>query len=497
MTSHPTSLVQTKLGEIQGRVVDSVYQFLGVPYAKPPTGERRFRAPEPLDPWDGVLHATRLGSAAPQPARQEGSPLPTRNVVCDEDCLFLNIYSPGTDTARRPVLVWIHGGSYTTGSGNSYNGASFATEGDIVVVALNYRLGALGFMELGHLDPELAGSQNNGIRDQIAALQWVHEHIEQFGGDPDQVTISGESAGAGSVVAILASPSADHLYHQAISQSAPAAFMATDTDFADAVIGQLGGSLDDLRAADAATILDAQSAVSTQMAKGLTTKLFGHRLGGLRPALDSHTITRTPIETVAAAGAAAKPLLIGTNSDEGTLFSAYLRKEVSDTELRAAVADHTDDPDAVIGAFAETYGGESNRSLMTRMLTDTMFRTSSLQLADAQTAAGGATFVYLFTWASEGFGGRLGAMHALEIPFVWNQDITPWAPIMGDDEPWPDDLADRMHRAWTAFIHTGNPSHDGIGTWPAYNLDQRPTMEFGDTSDVLDDPLALTRAAWV
>ena len=236
-TATPPPVV-TSLGALQGRIRDGVHEFLGVPYAAPPIGDLRFRPPQPPIPWDGTRSATRLGASAPQIERDPDSPLPATGYATNEDCLFLNVYTPAPDNAARPVLIWIHGGSYMTGRGATVDGGPFARNGDIVVVSINYRLGLLGFMELGHLDPELAGSHNNGIRDQIAALRWVHDNIAVFGGDPTRVTIAGESAGAGSVMAILASPEADDLYHQAISQSAPAAFMPPSTALAQGALGQ-------------------------------------------------------------------------------------------------------------------------------------------------------------------------------------------------------------------------------------------------------------------
>jgi para-nitrobenzyl esterase len=493
-TEQPTA-VQTSLGAIQGSLRDNVHQFRGIRFAQAPTGDLRFRAPVPVEPWDGVLAATTFGNTSPQPARLPGNPLPARAIRNDEDCLFLNVYTPATDDQRRPVLVWIHGGAYTAGSGDAYDGTPFCRQGDMVVVTVNYRLGVLGFMELGHLDPTLAGSQNNGIRDQIAALQWVHDHIAAFGGDPDRVTICGESAGAGSVAALLGSPGADHLYHQAIAQSAPVSFAPTSSAHADKIVEAAGG-LEALKNASIDEILAAQTGVAEAAAAGRHVVLIGDGRPGLHPALDAHTVTRNPIDAVAELGPDSKPLMLGTNVDEGTLFSMYLPKGITDEEMLTALAGHTSNPAGVAGAFRKTYPDETPRQLMTRMLTDTMFRTGSLQLADAQSEAGGTVYNYLFTWASEGFGGRLGSMHALEIPFVWNGDLTAWAPIMGEGEPWPTDLSDRMHPAWISFVQTGNPSHAAIGEWPTHNVQSRLTMEFGVTSSVLEDPFGLTRAAW-
>lgn len=490
--------VVTKLGAIRGRERNGIQQFLGIPYAAPPTGSARFRAPAPPTPWGGTRDATALGASAPQPPPIEGNPLPRREVRWDEDCLFLNVYTPAADARRRPVLVWIHGGAYVQGSGDLYDGTSFAERGDIVVVTVNYRLGAFGFMELGHLDPALTGSQNNGIRDQIASLRWVRDHIACFGGDPDCVTVSGESAGAGSVMALLAAPEADDLFHRAIAQSAPAGFGALEPGAAERYLEALGGDgIDTLRTATADEILDAQKklAAASQARTGIS--LFGNGGPGHRPVIDGHTVTRSAVEAVEIAGENGRPILIGTNLDEGTLFSFHLPKDVTDQQMRAAVAAHTDEPDAVLAAFAEAHPDASNRRRMVHMNGDTMFRTPSLRVVDAQVDSGGPpVFVYLFTWKSQGFGGAMGAMHALEIPFVWNMDRKPWAALLGEGDPAPPDLADRMHEAWIAFTRTGDPNHDGLPAWPAYDTQRRPTMEFGDTIGIVDDPGGDTRASW-
>ena len=501
-------LVKTSLGAIRGRRRSGIEQYLGIRYAQAPVADLRFRAPVAVEAWAGEYAATRLGPAAPQPPRPDGSPLPSRDFSYDEDCLVLNIYTPASDGGRRPVMVWIHGGAYVRGSGDVTDGTSFARLGDIVVVTLNYRLGALGFMELGHLDPTLVGSQNNGIRDQIAALEWVHAHIDRFGGDPDRVTIAGESAGAGSVMALLASPAADELFHQVISQSAPAGFRETQLGAEQALIEALGSSealvappgdsgIERLRSATVADILEAQEAISAAHAPSGAV-LFGNAGRGFRPGVDTHTVTRTAVDAVSAAGAAAKPLLVGTNLDEGTLFSFHLPRSVSDDEIREAVWAHTTSgtqTEAVVRSFAAENPEDDNRQRLVHMQGDTMFRIPSLRVADAQVRAGGGpVYTYLFTWKSAGFDGLMGSMHALEIPFVWNQDLAPWAPLVGDADPG--DLADRMHRAWIAFVRQGNPSHEGIGDWPGYELERRPTMEFGDISKVRDDPRGATRAAW-
>lgn len=496
--------IDTPLGRVQGRERNGTLQFLGIRYGQSTAGANRFRPPVPVEPWDGTLDATRFGASAPQPPRPEESVLPKRDLTISEDCLFLNVFTPAADSAARPVLFWIHGGSYLNGSGDAYGGGSFAATGDIVVVTINYRLGVFGFAELGHLDERYTGSQNNGVLDISAALEWVRDNISAFGGDPEKVTICGESAGAGAVNALLCSPAARPLFHQAISESAPARFGPAGHEFVDdfrielaAVTGEAAASLDDMRSASVDQLLAAQQALLDKGAGELGVTLITSHRRGFRPAIDGLTLTSNPVEAVASDPV---PLLIGTNADEGTLFSLYLPAEISDTELADELTRIGHDADAVISAFRAEYSGETNRELAVRMLGDTLFRNSSLAVADSQADKHGSAcpvFTYLFTWKSQGFGGAFGAMHALEIPFVWNMPLGPWKALLGKDEPWPPDLSDRMHRAWISFVRTGNPSHDGIGEWPPYDTVRRPTMEFGDQSRVLDDPHGVTRAAWL
>jgi len=489
------------MGAMRGRERDGCTQFLGIRYAHPTGGERRFLPPMPVEPWDGIYDATQFGTAAPQAPRAADSVLPKRDLHWDEDCLFLNVYTPAADDAGRPVLFWIHGGSYLNGSGDQYDGSPFANNGDLVVVTINYRLGALGFAELGHLDPTFTGSHNNGIRDMIEALSWVSHNISSFGGDPDRVTICGESAGAGAVNALLASPAAAGLFHQAISESAPARLGHSETTFADRLLDELSPSdrtepigIETLLKAPAEQILRAQAAVLEQSAADLGVALIPADRPGFRPVIDTITVTESP---GSAAGSHPVPLLIGTNLDEGTLFSLHYPAEIDDDLLRRAIDTGGHDADRVVAAFRSDYPQDTNRQLLIHMLGDSLFRTGSLAVADAQVATDTPVWVYLFTWQSQGFNGAFGAMHALEIPFVWNMPLEPWQALLGEGQPWPAGLSDQMHRAWISFVHTGNPNHDDIPDWPRYDTERRPTMEFGDVSSVVADPHGMTRASWL
>ena len=491
--------VTTALGQIEGVDLDGCERYAGIRYAKPPVGDRRFRPPEPVGPWEGVYDATEFGPAAPQPPPLPGSFITSGELRTAEDCLFLNVYTPAADDGRRPVMVWIHGGAYTIGSGDLYDGRTLVRRGDVVVVTLNYRLGVLGWLPLDHLDPSLAGSGNNGIRDQIEALRWVRANISAFGGDPANVTIFGESAGGGSVAALLAAPDAEGLYHKAIIQSgAPAIAPPYKPDLLTTALlealGDPSGGIDAFRTADPDRLVQAQiDTGSIELLGRDRDHAIDGSASGLRPTVDGIVVHSSPAQIVAARGERNVPLLIGTNEDEGTLFSLLLPSDVDDAEIIAALPETITDPQAI----AEAYAGRSNgRRLIIDLMTDAVFLVPSLRLADAQAATSAPVWVYLFTWKTPVFGGLLGATHALELPFVWGAIDDPiWAPFVGEEPPAA--VATAMQDAWLAFARTGDPNTPGGAVaWPRYDSQRRPTLEFGAEVKVVDDPNRTIREVW-
>lgn len=499
-------LATTTAGEISGRFITRgpdgvkdqtpIEAYLGVPFAAAPIGNLRWRPPQPVEPWDGVLECVRPGTAAVQVLRKPGGPLPAQAYDIGEDCLNLNVYTPACDGEKRPVFFWVHGGSYQNGRGASNDGTQLCRDGDMVVVTVNYRMGLLGFIDLAWLDETRAGSHNLGIQDQIAGLRWVRDNIAAFGGDPDQVTICGESAGAGSVLAILASPSADGLYHRVISQSAPAAFGppfdTVSRNFADHVGAS---SIDDLLSLPAAEVLAAQAALldagNRAIAAADPPALPDNAGRGFRPAIDGITVTR---DAARAAGERGVPILIGTNDDEGTMFALHLDRGMTLEGLRAMAAERVGDrADDVIAAYQAEYPGFTPHQIAVQWMGDLRFWTCSLDVADAAADAGTPVHVYRFGWKAQGLGGVFGAMHALEIPFVW-KSMLGWDVAFGTEPP--PDLSDQMHQAWINYVRTGEPSHDGIGEWPAYDTERRPTMRFDEITKLVDDPGAQTHRAW-
>lgn len=493
-------IAQTRLGQIQGREKDGILLFAGIPYAAPPTGPRRFRPPEPHDGWSGVRDARRFGPAAPQP-REEGL---TSNpqVRWDEDCLTLNVSTPALDDGRRPVLVWIHGGGFRTGQGAIpwYDGRSFARRGDIVTVSLNYRLGALGFTHLEALGgADYASSGLCGILDQIAALDWVRKNIAAFGGDPQQVTVAGESAGAMSVGILLGCPAAEGLFQRAILQSGAAhntLDRAEGAAVAERLVATLGvGGLDDLLAVPAEQILDAQVALEHESRQPEFRARNATGLAGMpfQPVRGSDALPHAPIDAVRAGRSSRVRLLVGTNRHEMTLFGLA---DVDDAKLARIAARIFPDGEKALATYHHDWPGATPGELLVAITTDQVFRIPAIRLAEAHSANGGASHHYLFSWESRAFGGRLKATHALEIPFTFHNLDRPGVDLILGPGPRPDALADAMHAAWIAFIRSGDPSCPEVGTWPLYRPGLRKVMELGDRIGLLDDPGAATRELW-
>jgi para-nitrobenzyl esterase len=504
-----TSAVETSGGRVEGRVVEGraeapVQQFRGIPFAAPPVGDLRFRPPQPAEPWAGTLEATRFGPQALQaPSQLEtmfgGTPPPS-----SEDCLTLNIYTPATDGARRPVMVWIHGGAFLTGSGSTpwYNGTSFAAEHDIVVVTVNYRLGAFGFLHLDDIGGEaFGGSGNVGILDQVAALDWVRENIEAFGGDPNNVTVFGESAGAMSVGTLMGLPVAKGLFAKAIPQSG-AAHNARPRDDADAIARDLLAALGldatpagaaRLRELPAEAVLEAQNAVVAK-----------HQAAGLAftPVVDGIVLPEQPIDAIAAGSAAGVRVLIGTNDDEMKLFTALDPESSALDEARlikrvAAAIGDAGRAAQLVTAYRSHRQGATAADIWADLQGDFVFRVPAIRLAEHQSARGDAVYSYLFKWPSPQFGGALGACHALEIPFVWNTLDTGMSQLFtGAVDDATRELATAMHGAWASFARSGTPSAPGLPAWPAYDEARRATMIFDTPCRVEDDPGGVDREAW-
>jgi len=491
-------IASTRSGPVRGREKNGVLLFAGIPYAAPPVGERRFRAPELPDDWREVRDATRFGPAAPQLPGEGllGSPA----VRWDEAaCLTLNVATPACDDAGRPVLVWIHGGGFRTGQAAIpwYDGSSFARNG-VVVASLNYRLGALGFAQLDAIGgSDYSDSGSLGIQDQLAALRWVHDNIASFGGDPARVTIAGESAGAMSVGILLGVAGASGLFRGAIPQSGAAQHVLSRDAAREAArrfAEALGaGSIAELLAATPERILAAQAEVEKLSREGELADSTGMRGMPFIPVTGGATIPEQPLVAIRAGSARGVSVLVGTNADEMTLFGL---PDVDDERLVRVAGRYFADAERAIATYRAERAGASAREIALAMSTDHVFRIPAVRLAEAQAANGAPVWKYWFTWKSRAFGGRLGATHSLEIPFAFNTLDRPGVDAMLGPGERPDALAQTMHAAWTAFVKSGDPSCAATGAWSRYGPDAREVMELGARVGALRDPRAATRALW-
>ena len=499
-----SAIAQTTTGTIEGTEEDGLCVFRGVPFAAPPLGALRFRAPQPVEPWEGVREAKSFGPIALQaanPMLEALLPPPDPVQPQSEDCLFLNVWTPGLDDAARPVMVWIHGGAFTIGSGseNYYDGSNLVSRGDVVVVTINYRLGAFGFLNLPSL-----GETNFGMRDQVAALRWVQENIANFGGDPGNVTIFGESAGGMSVGSQMASPEAAGLFHKAIPQSG-ACHNALTTEETEATgrrfCEKLGVDPDDveaLRAASAADVLAASVAVDPLAAADFD----GDAASALpempfQPVIDGSFLEKMPIEHVREGSAAGVATLVGSLDEEMKLMSAMGAQEAPTEEGVIAWLGmmHPDGASAYAtyrAARRERGEDDSPGEIMTAVIGDVMLRIPGLRLADAQTSQA-PTYAYLFDWKSPHLDGALGSCHALELPFVFGTHG--FAPEFAGSGPAADALAEVTMDTWLAFARTGNPAGESVEA-PAWNVETKPILVLGANVRVEQDWRGAEIGAW-
>ena len=482
-----SDVVRIAAGALAGAVRDGVVTFAGVPYAAPPTGARRFAPPAPAAPWQGVRDARMHGPIAPQPAGRLRAAMGDIERPQSEDCLTLTISTPAAQGAR-PVLVWLHGGAYMSGAGSLdwYDGAALARDGDMVVVGVNYRLGALGFLQ----HPAIGGG-NRALDDMQAALAWVHDHIAAFGGDPACITVLGQSAGAHAIMCLLTSE-ARGLFHRAILLSAPASLRPLRSEeaagYAEQLLARLAiplaSAAEGLRSVPVDRLLEAQVAVSRAAAR------FADIAPPFVPVFDALADVGAFIAAAARGAAAAGiDLLLGTTREEmGAFFAPDPAMAAPDP---AAVAARF----AALGGDIEVYRarrpGGGLRDLLGDLVTDCSFLFPSLALADAVTALGRRVWAYQFNWSAPG--NRFGACHCIDLPFVFG---TPWpdaAMLEGGDAAEIAALSKTIRGAVAAFARVGDPSSDGL-PWPPYRPPDRKTMCYGPVTGVIGDLAGLSGA---
>ena len=491
-----STTVQATAGEVEGRVEGDLNVFRGIPYAEAPMGAIRFKPPVRISSFPGRVNATAFAPSPQQsPAILEVAPgvdLFAGIKEKSEDCLALNVWTPGI-SGSRPVMVYIYGGSFVRGSSTqvAYDGARIARDGDVVVVTLNYRVGALGFLDL-----DLPGWQTNlGLRDQLAALEWVRDNIAAFGGDPARVTVFGESAGAISISSLLAAPSSRGLFQRAIMQSGAGREVATRESsraLSAAFMRHLGLDPTDAEGARSAAV---QDLLAAQMAATLEAMAREGVGGGFQPVLDGDLVTAQPVAAVRAGAVAGLPIMAGTTMHELRLWRA-LDPGIADMDeagLRARAGMFLGERgNALVDAYLAAQTGESIGDRWLAMLTDREFRAPSTRLLEAQSGHSSEVYSYLFDWPSPIDG--MGACHAIDVPFVFGTLGAPGFDVLTPSTPETEAIGSTMRAAWTAFAHGRPPG--GEDGWPVYDMARRSTRVFGSNDRVEHDPLARERELW-
>lgn len=490
-------IVDSTHGKIRGYRRRGVIKFKGIPYAAPPVGELRFKPPAPVKKWDGVFDATKYSPVSIQPESaleaQFGEPMPQS----EADCLTLNIWTKSLNDDKRPVMFWIHGGGFITGNGASLDGARLVLRGDVVVVSINYRLGYLGFLYMPDMPDTTA---NAGLLDMVAALKWVKENISKFGGDPNNVTIFGESAGGMAVSTLLALPSAKGLFHRAIPQSGAANKFGYNPTSAinvyEELIQKLGVEKGDI---EALRKIPAEKLIVPQM------DTTGFRASGLRvgPVIDKDSLPEHPLDAISKGFAKDIEVFIGSNLDENKLFLMWNPKAFELTEdglyktvnaIMRFIKQKESKSKEIIEGYQKLR--KTPRDIADAILTDYTFRIPSIRLAEEQSKYQKNIYMYLFTWQSPLGEGKYGAMHALELPFVFglfgDRDIG----IFPGRTEETQRLSEKMMDAWIAFARSGNPNHENIPELASYDKENRTTILFDKKVTIQKDPFGNERVLW-
>jgi para-nitrobenzyl esterase len=479
-------VVRTVAGPLRGDLDGDVAVFRGVPYGAD-TGPRRFQPPVRPRPWTDVRDAFAYRSSAPQPGRER---------LQSEDCLYLNVWTPEARSGgRRAVMVYIHGGAYSTGSGSAplYDGARLCRRGDVVVVTVNHRLNAFGYAYLARLVPELADSGNAGQLDLVLALQWVRDNIDAFGGDPTRVMLFGQSGGGAKIATLMAMPSAHGLFHRVATMSGQQVTASGPGNATRRTLAWLDALK--LRPSEAGQLrtLPREQLIEAQ---GVEDPVLG--FGGLYfgPVLDEHTLTRHPFYPDAPALSADVPMIIGNTHDETYAFLggdatnftvdwAGLPAKLSQANMRVDI-----DPATVIAAYRKLYPAYSASDVLFAATTAARSWRAAVIEAEARAEAGTPAYVYQLDWVSPKDGGRLKAPHMADIPLVFDNVAAQGSRAEG---PTAQPMADRMSEAFISFARTGDPNCRAIPRWEPYTLPRRQTLVFDNQTRLVDDPRGAER----
>ena len=493
-TSAEATLAQTTGGSVAGYIDNGIFTYKGIPYAK----AERFMPPVPADKWEGVRSCRAYGPTCPQGKRmgwysdEQAFSFNWNDGFPDEDCLRVNIWTPGiNDGKKRPVMVWLHGGGYSAGSGQelpSYDGRNLAEKGDVVVVTLNHRLNVLGFLDLSAYGEKYAHSGNSGLLDLVAALEWVQENIANFGGDASNVTIFGQSGGGGKVSTLLATPAAKGKFHKAIVQSG-AMLRTMDSRLSRrigaAVVEELGITpcrIDEISKVPFEDLLAAGEKVIARLKPEAEKQGFASFIFGWAPTVDGSVLPRQPFDPQAPEQSKDIPMLIGTTIHEFSMstYVPQLRTINQDAAVEYLKSRYGDRTDEFLELFENTYPGYEPKDLID---TDFIFRPSAIEQAGLKSRQGGApVYMYMFAWESPVLDGILRSTHCMEIPFVFNNADVHASMTGGGTGAMK--LADVMSQSWINFARTGDPNTEKLPEWPTYNCSEGATMIFNDDCEV-------------
>jgi para-nitrobenzyl esterase len=488
--------VETSYGRLRGQDIKGIKLWKGVPYGASTAGKNRFLPPRKPTPWTGVRDALQFGQTAPQPTAvtsEYGRLIgwDQQPAALGEDCLVLNVWTPGVeDGAKRAVMVSIHGGGFTSGSGSTrgYDGASLARFGDVVVVTINHRLGALGYMHLADLGapPEFAQSGVAGMLDIALALEWVRDNAERFGGDPNNVMVWGQSGGGAKTSALLAMPAAQGLFKRAAIQSGSMLRVTPRelaTQLAERLLTKLGlgkGRISELQDVPFERLVAAQSALSPDMP-----------MLGFAPVLDGTVIPQHPFDPTAPAISADIPIIVGTTLDDAAMVGRF---DISDADIKARLQKrYAAQADRIVDAYRRRWPDASSFLLQARISTDRGARRAATTMVERKAAQGRApAYLYLFSWPSPAADGKFGAVHGIDVSLAFNNAR---GALAGDNEE-SRALASRFAAGWVAFAKTGDPNTAALPHWQPFNADTRPTMVFDREIALESDPLRELRTLW-
>jgi para-nitrobenzyl esterase len=498
-------VARTRYGLVRGALDGGIAAFRGIPYASAPVGSLRFAPPVAPASWKGELDATSFGPAAPQ-QRPEGGLFPVP-VPVGEDCLTLNVWTPAVASSRLPVLVWVHGGAFLNGTSAAplQDKGTFARD-DVVFVSINYRLGVDGFF-FAQDDPN-AG--NYGLLDQIAALRWVQENISSFGGDPSRVTVGGQSAGATAVAALIAAPPARGLFTRAVVQSGyPDPLLSQST--AAAVAQEMYQRLDlpegdlealrELRERSPERVITAQHELFLEVLRERDSERLGHEVAitanPFQPVVGGPVLPQLPAQAIRTGAAPPIDLLIGHTTEEAQLaYGLGMRMRSSEPLTNVFERALPGRGEEALAIYRQAYPDAASAKLQVALDSDQLYRIPLIRLADANAERGGRTFFYRFDWRSQALDGVLGAGHGVDQPFIFDAlDLPQGRGMTGEGAPQA--LADAMHRSWVSFVTTGDPWHEDLPAWQAYDVKDRAALQLGGEPRLIHDPGAAQRELWL